>query len=69
MFKAAVRSIEGLEFWPTISFTIFFIFFIGLLIYVYGFTKSHTDEMSNLPFEDNEIDVDEKNDNKNKLRT
>jgi len=54
MFKDAVRNVEGLGLFPTISFTIFFIFFVGLLIYVYGYTKKHTDKMSNLPFEKDE---------------
>lgn len=54
MFKDAVRNVEGLGLFPTISFTIFFVFFVGLLLYVYGYTKNHTDEMSKLPFEKNE---------------
>ena len=65
MFKDAVRNVEGLEFYPTISFVIFFLFFIGLMFYVYGFTKSHTDEMSHLPFEENNATLDTKKENNN----
>ena len=56
MFKDAVRNVEGLGLYPTISFVIFFLFFIGLLVYVYGITKKHSNTLGNLPFEDNEID-------------
>ena len=56
MFKDAVRNVEGLGLYPTISFVIFFVFFIGLSIYVYGITKKHSSELGNLPFEEDEID-------------
>lgn len=64
MFKDAVRNVEGLGLYPTISFVIFFLFFIGLMFYVYGFTKKHTDMMGHLPFEDNDNELD--NDKKKK---
>lgn len=65
MFKDALRNVEGLGLYPTISFVIFFLFFIGLLVYVYGFTKKHTDTMGNLPFEEKDNDLDTKKINKN----
>ncbi len=65
MFKDAVRNVEGLGLYPTISFTIFFIFFISLLLYVYGYTKKHTDEMSHLPFDNKDALNKTKKENKN----
>lgn len=52
MFKDALRNIEGQEIYPVISFVIFFLFFISLIIYVYGLTKSHTKDMSNIIFDE-----------------
>ncbi|MGB0881106.1 MAG: CcoQ/FixQ family Cbb3-type cytochrome c oxidase assembly chaperone [Polaribacter sp.] len=53
MFKDALRNVEGLEIYPTISFVIFFLFFFGLMFYVYGLTKNHTANMSNMPLDEN----------------
>jgi len=54
MFKEALRNIEGQEIYPVISFVIFFLFFFGLMFYVFGLTKNHVKDMSNLPFEGEE---------------
>lgn len=52
MFKDALRNVEGLEIYPTISFVIFFLFFLGLMFYVYGLTKKHTANMSSMPLDE-----------------
>ncbi|MEO9802166.1 MAG: cytochrome C oxidase Cbb3 [Reichenbachiella sp.] len=50
MFKYYFEQVNGVEIWPIISLSIFFIFFVGLLWWVYrGVDKSYIDEMKNLP--------------------
>lgn len=43
---------ENIGIFPTISFTIFFLFFLGLLVYVLTTKKEHVQQMSALPLED-----------------
>lgn len=43
---------ENIGLYPTISFTIFFLFFLGLLIYIITTKKEHVAHMSGLPLED-----------------
>ena len=50
-----LESITGIEIYPLISLSIFFIFFIGLLIYVVKMSKAYIKEMESLPLE-NEIE-------------
>lgn len=47
-----LESIAGVSIFPMISLTIFFAFFIGLLIYVAKANKQHIIELKNLPFDD-----------------
>ncbi|MBL7890271.1 MAG: CcoQ/FixQ family Cbb3-type cytochrome c oxidase assembly chaperone [Bacteroidia bacterium] len=47
-----LESIAGVSVFPMISLTIFFAFFIGLLIYVAKVNKQHIIELENLPFDD-----------------
>lgn len=50
MFKYYFEQVNGVEIWPIISLSIFFIFFVGLLWWVYkGVSNSYIDEMKNLP--------------------
>jgi len=51
-----LESIAGISIFPMISLGIFFLFFIGLLVYVFKVNKQHIIEMKNIPF-------DNKNDN------
>jgi cytochrome c oxidase cbb3-type subunit 4 len=37
--------------WPVISFVIFFLFFLGLLWWVFTVDKKFIDEMKNLPID------------------
>ena len=53
MYKEALRSIEGIEIFPVISFIIFGLFFVGLLLYVVGYDKAFITEIKNAPLEDN----------------
>ena len=55
MFEAIkhnVNTIVGIEIYPIISLLIFFIFFVGLGIWVYGYKKEAIDDMSQIPLED-----------------
>lgn len=49
MYKNVLQAIDGIEVYPLISFTIFFVFFLGLLVYVLVLDKKHVKLMSNLP--------------------
>ncbi len=61
MFKHYFEQIEGIAIWPMISLTIFFTFFIGLLLWVWKVDKSYIKEMESMP-------VDEVNDSKLKIQ-
>ena len=50
--KHHMSSIEGIEIYPVISLLIFFLFFTGLLWYVYRMDKGYVGQMENCPFED-----------------
>lgn len=54
--KHNMESISGIEIYPIISLLIFFIFFLGLYMWVYTYKKEKINEMSQLPFsEGNEM--------------
>jgi len=50
--KHNLESISGVEMFPIISLLIFFIFFVGLYSWVYTYRKEKINELSNLPFSD-----------------
>ncbi len=52
MYKNVLQSIENIEIWPVISFVIFFVFFICLLLWTYTADKKFIDKMKSLPVED-----------------
>ena len=49
MYKQVLQSIAGIEIYPLISFGIFFLFFLGLLVYVVVANRQHLHTMSQLP--------------------
>ncbi len=49
MYKDILRSISDIEIFPVIAIVIFFLFFIGLLIWVFGMDKKLVNHMSQLP--------------------
>jgi hypothetical protein len=49
--KNYMTSIEGIEIYPMISLSIFFIFFTLLFFWVIKAKKEYIDKVSNLPFE------------------
>lgn len=46
MYKNVLQAIDGIEIYPLISFTIFFVFFLGLLVYVALLDKNYVQTMS-----------------------
>lgn len=50
--KHHMESIAGIEIFPLISFSIFFIFFVGLIAYVLLEKKEYINEMKKMPLED-----------------
>ena len=55
MFKHYFEGIPYIEVGPIIALIIFFLFFIGLLYYVFTADKSYIDEMKDLPLDDDEV--------------
>ncbi len=50
MFKYYFEQVNNVAIWPIISLSIFFIFFVALLWWVFkGVNNSYIDEMKNLP--------------------
>lgn len=52
--KGPMEAIENVEIFPIISFLIFFLFFIGLLIHVIRQDKKTIADISQLPLENDE---------------
>ncbi len=50
--KQNMDTIVGIEIFPIISFLIFFLFFVGLIMYVARMKQSSIDEISALPLHD-----------------
>lgn len=52
MYKNVLQAIENIEIWPIISLIIFFLFFLGVLIYIVRVDKGFIQRMKELPLED-----------------
>jgi cbb3-type cytochrome oxidase subunit 3 len=50
MYKNILQSIENIEIWPIVSLVVFFLFFVGLTVWVMTVDKKYINEMKNLPF-------------------
>lgn len=46
-----MTSIDGIEIYPLISFTIFFLFFLVVSYFVFTTPKQHVDKMKGLPLD------------------
>ena len=58
MFEAIKHNMEtiaGVEIYPILSLLIFFLFFLALGIWVFSYKKEKITEMSNIPFEDQDM--------------
>lgn len=51
MIENVLNKIGGVGFYGILSLVIFFLFFIGMLIWVFRLKKSHLKDMSTLPLE------------------
>jgi hypothetical protein len=49
--KHHLENILGIEIYPLISFVIFFLFFLGVLIWLLKVDKKHIQKLKNIPFE------------------
>lgn len=55
MFEAIKHNMEtiaGVEIYPIISLLIFFLFFVGLGIWVFSYNKEKISELSDIPLKD-----------------
>ncbi|WP_081897859.1 cbb3-type cytochrome c oxidase subunit 3 [Flavobacterium sp. 83] len=53
--KHNMETIEGVAIYPILSLLIFFVFFIGLGIWVFSYKKEKITELSQIPLNDNKI--------------
>ncbi|MCC3159161.1 hypothetical protein LJ737_18110 [Hymenobacter sp. 15J16-1T3B] len=54
MYKNVLENITGIEIYPLISFAIFFLFFLSLLVYVAVVSRSHVQAMKQMPLLDDD---------------
>ena len=59
MYKNILQSIDNIAIWPVISFVIFFIFFVGLLLWVFTRDKEFIEKMKALPIQESSTDEPE----------
>lgn len=50
MYKEILRSIDNIETMPLISLVFFFLFFLGMFIWVVTVDKKYVEHMKSLPF-------------------
>ena len=53
--KHNLETIDGVTIFPILSLLIFFMFFVGLGIWVFSYKKERIDELSKMPLEDGKI--------------
>lgn len=54
-FRNYLETIAGVEIFPLISLLIFFLFFVGLLVYVFRLDKKSVDRMKSIPLNDGSL--------------
>ncbi|NVK84579.1 MAG: hypothetical protein HWE21_09680 [Cytophagia bacterium] len=52
MFKYYFEQVHNVEVWPIISLIIFFVFFVGLIVYVWRMRKDYIEYMEDIPLSD-----------------
>ena len=57
MYKNVLQAIDGIEIYPLISFSIFFVFFLGLIVYVALMDKKYAQAMSSIACDSEEEDT------------
>ncbi len=53
--KGNLENIDGVAIYPLISLLVFFVFFVVLFWWVLTAKKSHIEEVSNIPLENNDL--------------
>jgi cbb3-type cytochrome oxidase subunit 3 len=48
-----METIAGVAIYPILSLLIFFLFFVGLALWVFSYKKEKIDELSQIPLNDN----------------
>ncbi len=61
MYKNVLQSIENIAIWPIISFVIFFVFFLCLLLWVFTTDKKFIDKMKSMPMDDSTLKEENSN--------
>ncbi len=51
-----METIVGIEIFPLISLVIFFVFFVGLFIYIARANKDEINEIARIPLDSKEVD-------------
>ncbi len=51
--KHNMETIAGVAIYPILSMLIFFLFFVGLALWVFSYKKEKIDELSQIPLNDN----------------
>ena len=51
--KHNMESIAGVAIYPILSLLIFFLFFVGLALWVFSYKKEKIEELSQIPLKDN----------------
>lgn len=54
MYKEVARNIPNVSIYPVVSFLIFFLFFLGLLIWVFRADKAFIQKIKNIPIDNND---------------
>lgn len=52
MFNRIFENIEGIEIYPLISLVIFFLFFLGVAVWIIKMNKSYVRKMEMLPLDE-----------------
>jgi len=52
--KHNMETIAGVAIYPILSLLIFFLFFVGLALWVFSYKKEKIEEMSQIPLNDNQ---------------
>lgn len=55
MYKNVLENIGGIELYPIVSLVIFFLFFTGVLIWVFKADKKYIRKMEAIPLENDEM--------------
>lgn len=54
MIRNALNGIEGVGMYPVISLIVFFMFFVGTVIWTFRKSKEYTRKMAELPLKDHD---------------